>query len=71
MKTSFAFAEKTIEQNSEFLMEGLDVHYLFSNIPLEETIKICTNGFFKNTERVEGLSKIEFKQLLSLAFISC
>ena len=51
--------------NSE--MESLDVDPLFTNIPLEETIDICTNTLFENTEKVEGLSKIEFKELLSLA----
>ena len=40
---------------------------LFTNIPLGETIDICTNTLFENMEKVEGLSKIEFKELLSLA----
>ena len=31
------------------------------------TIDICTNTFFENMEELEGLSKIEFKELLSLA----
>ena len=48
-------------------MESLDVDPLFTNIPLEETIDICTNTLFENTEKVEGLSKIEFEELLSLA----
>ena len=48
-------------------MESLDVDSLFTNIPLEETIDICTNTLFENMEKVEGLSKIEFKELLSLA----
>ena len=48
-------------------MGNLDVDSLFTNIPLEETIDICTNTLFENTEKVEGLSKIEFKELLSLA----
>ena len=48
-------------------MGSLDVDSLFTNIPLEETIDICTNMLFENMERVEGLSKIEFKELLSLA----
>ena len=51
--------------NSE--MESLDVDPLFTNIPLEETIDICTNTLFENTEKVEGLSNVEFKELLSLA----
>ena len=66
-KDSFAFAEEIVEQDSEFFMGSLDVDSLFTNIPLEETIDICTNTLFENMEKVEGLSKIEFKELLSLA----
>ena len=47
-------------------MGSLDVDSLNTNIPLEETIDICTDTLFKNTGRVQGLSKIEFKELLSL-----
>ena len=46
-------------------MGNLDVDFLFTNIPLEET-DICLNTLFENMEKV-GLSKIEFKKLLSLA----
>ena len=41
--------------------------FLPTSHPLEETIDICTNTLIENTEKVEGLSKIEFKGLLSLA----
>ena len=67
VKDSFAFAEEIVEQDSEFFMGSLDVDSLFTNIPLEETIDICTNTLFENMEKVEGLSKIEFKEVLSLA----
>ena len=67
VKDSFAFAEEIVEQDSECFMGSLDVDSLFTNIPLEETIDICTNTLFENMEKVEGLSKIEFKELLSLA----
>ena len=40
---------------------------LFNNIPLEETIEICTNELFKESETIEDLSKTEFKELLSPA----
>ena len=43
-------------------MGNLDVCSLFTNIPLEEITDICTNTLFENIERVEGLSKIEFKK---------
>ena len=42
-----------------------DVDSLFTNFPLEENIDICFNTLFENMEKV-GLSKIEFKELLSL-----
>ena len=48
-------------------MGSLDVDSISTNIPLEETIDICTNTLFENMEKVEDLSKIEFKELLSLA----
>ena len=67
VKDSFAFAEEIVKQDSECFMGSLDVDSLFTNIPLEETIDICTNSLFENMEKVEGLSKIEFKELLSLA----
>ena len=42
-------------------------YFLFTNILLEETIEICTNELFKESATDEGLSKTEFKELLSLA----
>ena len=45
----------------------LDIDSLFTNIPLEETIEICPNELFKESETVEGLSKTEFKEFLSLS----
>ena len=47
-------------------MGSLDTDSLFTNIPLEETIEICTNNLFKNSDIVHGLKKSEFKDLLSL-----
>ena len=63
-KDSIAFA---VEQYSEFFMGNLHVDSLFTNIPLEETIDICTSIVFENTKKVDGLSKTEFKELLSPA----
>ena len=67
VKYSFSFAKEIVEQDSGFFMGSLDVDSLFNNIPLEETIYICTNTFFWNTEKAEGFTKIEYKELLSLA----
>ena len=48
-------------------MGSLDVDSLFTNIPLDKTIDICTNQLFENTDTVEGFKKSELKQLLCLA----
>ena len=48
-------------------MSSLDVDSLFTNIPLDETIDICVNQLFENTDTVEGFTKLELKQLLRLA----
>ena len=45
-------------------MDSLDVDSLFTNIPLDETIDICANLLFENTDTVEGFTKSEPKQLL-------
>ena len=65
IKHSFHFAEEIADQQSDFFLGSLDVDSLFTNIPLEETTKICTNELFKESETVEGRS--EFKEILSLA----
>ena len=48
-------------------MGSLNVDSLFTNIPLEETINICTNFLDNNEDDTEGISKSEFKNFLSLA----
>ena len=48
-------------------MSSLDVDPLFTSIPLEETINICTNLLYSNENVIKGINKSEFKNLLSLA----
>ena len=67
VKDSFCFAEEIVNQNSNFIMGSLDVDSLFTNIPLEETINICCDTLFKETDIYEGYCKSEFKTPLSLA----
>ena len=67
IKDPLAFSEEIVKQDPENFMGILDFGSHLINIPLEETIDICTNTFFDNKEKVEGLPKIEFKGLLSLA----
>ena len=67
VKDSFQFAEEICEQDLTLTMGSLDVDSLFTNIPLDETIDICINQLFENTDTVEGFKKSELKQLLCLA----
>ena len=39
---------------------------LFTNVPLDETIKICIDGLLKSDMTVSGLSKKEMFEMLSL-----
>ena len=48
-------------------MGSLDVDSLFTNIPLKETINICTELIYDQNDSTEGLNKSEFKELLFLA----
>ena len=48
-------------------MGSLDVDSLFTNIPLDETIDICINQLFENTDTVEGIANSELKQMICLA----
>ena len=46
VKNSFSFAKEIVEQDSKFYMGSLDVVSLFTNVPLEETIRICTESIY-------------------------
>ena len=67
VKDSFSFANEIVEQDSSFYMVSLDVDSFITNIPLEETINICTESIDDQNDSIEGLGKFEFKELLSLA----
>ena len=59
--------EEIVDQGSEFFMGSLDIDSPFTYVPFEEIIDIYPNILFENAEKIEGVSKIEFKELLSLA----
>ena len=61
VKDSFHFAEDICEQDPSLSMGSLDVDSLFTNIPLDETIDICINQLFENTDTVEGFTKLVLK----------
>ena len=50
------------EPNSDLYMASLDVDSLFTNVPLDETIGICTQGLFENESNVYGLNKKEITE---------
>ena len=54
-------------QYSKLFIGSLDVNSLFTNIPLEKTINICTKLLYNNEDVVGGINKSEFKNLLLLA----
>ena len=66
-KDTFAFTEDIRKQDASLAMASLDVDSLFTNIPLIETVDICCDLLFNNTELVDGLSRAEFKELLTIA----
>ena len=67
VKNSFEFCKEICEQNSEYFMASLDVESLFTNIPLEETIKICCDSLYKNQELLSNINKNQFEKLLRAA----
>ena len=67
VKDSFEFARVVRQYNPILTMASMDVESLFTNLPLEETIDICCSELFKDTNRVEGLHKREFRQLMEFA----
>ena len=54
------------EQNPDLYMASLDVDSLFTNVPLDETTGICTQGLFESDGTVYGLNKKEITDMLSL-----
>ena len=67
VKDSFAFTDDIRKQDASLAMASLDVNALFTNIPLNETIDICCQLLFQDTDRVDGLSRTEFRELLTIA----
>ena len=67
VKNSFDFAEEVVNYDHNLYMASLDVESLFTNIPLEETIKNCVNDFFSNDFYSGKLNRKDLHELLRLA----
>ena len=48
-------------------MASLDITSLFTNIPLDETISICSNELFDIKQYVSNLDRASFEKLLRFA----
>ena len=70
---AFSFLQELFEQkfNNNVVMASFDVTSLFTNIPLDETIKIIADQLFSNSNNFEGFSRDEFVKLLNLAVKNC
>ena len=66
LKDSFEFAKRICQQDAGLFMASLDVEFLFTNVPLEETINICVNELFKSNSSIHGLNKKQITEMLSL-----
>ena len=66
LKDLFEFAKDITNQNSNCFMASLDVDSLFTNVLLDETIKICIDELFKSDMTVSCLNKKEMFEMLSL-----
>ena len=50
-------------QDPGLLMSGLDVEPLFTNIPLEEILSVCSDSFFSYDAKVNNINRIDFEKL--------
>ena len=66
VKDSFDLVKDITQQSSKFFIASFDVDSLFTNLPLDETIKICVNQLFKSSQIVSGLNKQQVLEMLSL-----
>ena len=67
VKKFFDFAEEVVKYDHNLYMASLAVESLFTNIPLEETIKNCVNDLFSNNPYSGKLSIKDSYDLLKLA----
>ena len=67
INNSFSFNQGILGQNASLITGSLDVDALFASIPLDETIDIALEELFRNTEKINNLTKDDVRNLLTLA----
>ncbi len=66
VKDTFHFVSMLDGKDHRLIMASLDVESLFTNIPLDETIDIVVKKVFHQKSQLNGLSRNDFKSLLTL-----
>ena len=66
LKDSFEFVSMINKQDHKFFICSYDIDFLFTNLPLEETIEIVIKNVFGRKRKINGLSKSDFRDLLKL-----
>ena len=69
VKDSFSFADEIskFDNANGLVMASFDIQSLFADIPLDETINICTHSILYNNVSFFSLSNDKFKKILQLA----
>ena len=52
-------------------MASVDVESHFTNIPSQETIKICCDSLYKNQQLLSNINKNQFEKLLRAELFNC
>ena len=68
---AFSYEIRNLSHSYPVYMASFDVKSLFTNIPLDETIEICTNASFNGLDNFMDFTKRQFKSLLELAVKEC
>ena len=73
IKDSFSFVSEitAFSTDEELVMASFDVSSLFTNIPLDETIDLCTDLIFDENDKLQykdcSLDRTQFRKLLGFA----
>ena len=66
IEDSFSFVEEFSNYDSNLVMASFDVESLFTNIPLQETIDLCVDLLFNDKPNIDGFTKTDFNELLTI-----
>ena len=66
IRDSFTFADyiRKLDGQTDSFMRSLDVNSLFTNVPLDETIKICADALYDSLESQPCIPKEVFVELM-------